>query len=54
MHTQLYDLADLVNPSDYSTHVNQLILAKQLIEHGANANANANANAVSSQGERPS
>jgi hypothetical protein len=32
-------LAYLVDPSDYSTHVNQLILAKQLIEHGANVNA---------------
>jgi ankyrin repeat protein len=30
---------DLADPSDYSTHVNQLILAKQLIEYGANVNA---------------
>jgi hypothetical protein len=37
--TPLYDLADLSDPSDYSTHKNQLILAKQLIEHGANVNA---------------
>jgi hypothetical protein len=37
--TPLHQLADLVDPSDYSTHVNQLILAKQLIEHGANVNA---------------
>jgi hypothetical protein len=35
----LYFLAELADPSDYSTHVNQLILAKQLIEHGANVNA---------------
>jgi hypothetical protein len=35
----LYMLADLADPFDYSTHVNQLILAKQLIEHGANVNA---------------
>jgi hypothetical protein len=31
--------ADLADPFDYSTHVNQLILAKQLVEHGANVNA---------------
>jgi hypothetical protein len=37
--TPLHDLADLSDPSDYSTHKNQLILAKQLIEHGANVNA---------------
>jgi hypothetical protein len=35
----LNELADLATPSDYSTHVNQLILAKQLIAHGANVNA---------------
>jgi hypothetical protein len=29
----------LADSSDYSTHVNQLILAKQLIGHGANVNA---------------
>jgi hypothetical protein len=32
-------LADLADPSDYSTHEKQLILAKQLIERGANVNA---------------
>jgi hypothetical protein len=37
--TPLHHLADLADPFDYSTHVNQLILAKQLIEHGANVNA---------------
>jgi hypothetical protein len=37
--TPLHDLADLADPSDYSTHENQLIIAKQLIEHGANVNA---------------
>ncbi len=37
--TPLYHLAELADPSDYSTHENQLILAKQLIEHGANVNA---------------
>jgi hypothetical protein len=37
--TLLHFLADLLNPSDYSTHKNQLILAKQLVEHGANVNA---------------
>jgi hypothetical protein len=37
--TPLYRLVGLADPSDYSTHVNQLILAKQLIEHGANVNA---------------
>jgi hypothetical protein len=37
--TPLHELTDLAAPSDYSTHVNQLILAKQLIEHGANVNA---------------
>jgi hypothetical protein len=35
----LHFLAELIAPSNYSTHVNQLILAKQLIEHGANVNA---------------
>jgi hypothetical protein len=34
----LYQLAELADPSDYSTHKNQVILAKQLIEHGANVN----------------
>ena len=37
--TPLLMLADLADPFDYSTHTNQLILAKQLIEHGANVNA---------------
>jgi hypothetical protein len=37
--TPLHHLADLAYPSDYSTHQNQLILAKQLIEHGANVDA---------------
>jgi hypothetical protein len=37
--TPLHHLASLADPSDYSTHVNQLILAKQLIEHGASVNA---------------
>jgi hypothetical protein len=36
--TPLHSLAELADPSDYSTHENQLILAKQLIEHGANVN----------------
>jgi hypothetical protein len=37
--TLLRVLAYLADPFDYSTHENQLILAKQLIEHGANVNA---------------
>jgi hypothetical protein len=37
--TPLHHLAPLAAPSDYSTHVNQLILAKQLVDHGANVNA---------------
>jgi hypothetical protein len=37
--TPLHHLADLVDPFDYTTHVNQLILAKQVVEHGANVNA---------------
>jgi hypothetical protein len=37
--TLLHQLAYMAAPSDYSTHKNQLILAKQLIEHGANVNA---------------
>jgi hypothetical protein len=36
--TLLHMLADLADPFDYSTHQNLLILAKQLIEHGANVN----------------
>jgi ankyrin repeat protein len=31
-------VANLADPIDYSAHENQLILAKQLIEHGANVN----------------
>jgi hypothetical protein len=37
--TPLHLLAYLVDHSDYSTHENQCILAKQLIENGANVNA---------------
>jgi hypothetical protein len=40
--TALHHLADLADPFDYSTHENQLILAKQLIEQGANINAVSN------------
>jgi hypothetical protein len=40
--TPLHMLADMADPSDYSTHKNQLILAKQLIEHSANVNAVSN------------
>jgi hypothetical protein len=36
--TPLHMLATLADSSDYSTHENQLILAKQLVEHGANVN----------------
>jgi hypothetical protein len=36
--TPLHHLANLVDPFAYSTDENQLILAKQLIEHGANVN----------------
>jgi hypothetical protein len=35
----LHHLASLADSSDYSTHVNQLILAKQLIASGADVNA---------------
>jgi hypothetical protein len=35
----LHAVSYLANHSDYSTHESQLILAKQLIEHGANVNA---------------
>jgi hypothetical protein len=38
-NTPLHSLGDLADPFDYSTHVNQLILAKQLIERGADVNA---------------
>jgi hypothetical protein len=37
--TPLHILAHLAAPSNYSTHENQLILAKLLIEHSANVNA---------------
>ena len=37
--TLLHNLADLTDPSEYSTQVNQLIQAQQLVEHGANVNA---------------
>jgi hypothetical protein len=37
--TPLHYLAELADPSDYPTHEIQLILARQLIEHGANVNA---------------
>jgi hypothetical protein len=37
--TPLHMLADLADSYNYSTHENQLILAKQLIEYGANVNA---------------
>jgi hypothetical protein len=37
--TPLYHLADLADPRDYSTHEIQLILARQLIEHGAEVKA---------------
>jgi hypothetical protein len=42
--TPLHHLADLADPFEYSTHVNQLILAKQLIERGANVNAASSVN----------
>jgi hypothetical protein len=37
--TPLRVLTDLADAFDYCTHENQLILAKQLIDHGANVNA---------------
>jgi hypothetical protein len=37
--TPLQHLAGLADPFDYSTHTNQLSLAKQLIKNGANVNA---------------
>jgi ankyrin repeat protein len=46
--TPLHQSADLADPNDLSTHKKQLILAKQLIEHGANVNA-----ALSRKGETP-
>jgi ankyrin repeat protein len=47
-NTKLHFLAKLAAPSDYSTHEKQLILEKELIEHGANVNF-----ASSPQGETP-
>jgi hypothetical protein len=37
--TPLHQLGDLADSYKYSSHQNQLILSKQLIEHGANVNA---------------
>jgi hypothetical protein len=37
--TLLHALANVADPFNYSNHVNQVILAKQLIERGANVNA---------------
>ncbi len=37
--TPLHCLALLADPFEKSTHVNQLMIAKQLIEHGANVNS---------------
>jgi hypothetical protein len=37
--TPLHMLADVTDPFQYNTHENQIILARQLIEHGANVNA---------------
>jgi hypothetical protein len=37
--TPLHDLSYLADHGEYSTHKNQLIIAKQLIKHGANVNA---------------
>jgi hypothetical protein len=45
--TPLHQLVFLADPFDYSTHKKQLILANQLIEHGANVNT------VSSTDETP-
>jgi hypothetical protein len=39
IESPLHHLADMADPSDYSIHKNQLILAKQLIKHGANVSA---------------
>jgi ankyrin repeat protein len=47
LFTPLQDLAGLADSRDYSTHETQLILAKQLIEHGANVND------VSPEGKTP-
>jgi hypothetical protein len=37
--TLLQHMTDLADPFNYVTHVSQLILAKQLVEHGADINA---------------
>jgi hypothetical protein len=37
--TLLHHICYLANPFNYSTHIKQLILAKQLVEHGTNVNA---------------
>jgi hypothetical protein len=37
--TPLHQMAEVADPFDYTTHVKQFILAKHLIEHGANVNA---------------
>jgi hypothetical protein len=37
--TLLHMLAESAKPTEYFTHVNQLILARQLIDHGANVKA---------------
>jgi hypothetical protein len=37
--TPLHDLTNLVAHSGFKSHINQLIIAKQLIDHGANVNA---------------
>jgi hypothetical protein len=47
VETSLHHLAFMADPFNYSTHKNQLILANQLIEHGANVNA------LSTKGETP-
>jgi ankyrin repeat protein len=44
--TPLFDVFNLANAFQYSTHVTQLILAKQLIENGANVNAVSNTHGV--------
>jgi ankyrin repeat protein len=46
--TLLHHLAKLADLSDYSTHQNQVTLAKFLVEHGASVNA-----LMSPQGETP-
>jgi hypothetical protein len=39
IQTPVHFLANLPDIRDYTTHVNQLILIKQLVDHGANVNA---------------